>query len=109
MGVTAKFNDDGSITIAWQPVDGAKAYVSHYGGPGETGTAANLKGYSESTSFTLAAENVPAHQSGDTIAFAIQAFPSVGSGANDVEKAEDLNAGVHLGSEWSDAVTVTFE
>lgn len=66
-------------------------------------------GYSESETWTLDAEKVPAHVAGDKIYFYVQAFDTVGTGADDIAKAEELNAGEHLGSEWSKVASVTFE
>ena len=82
----------------------------HYGSSNATDAAsAEFMGYSESNEFVLSAASVPAHKSGDTISFWVQAFDTAGQGANEVAKAEELNAGKHLGSEWSASSTVTFK
>ncbi|MDB8858815.1 hypothetical protein [Pediococcus acidilactici] len=66
-------------------------------------------GYSETTSFTLEAKDVPAHKSGDKIYFYVQAYSKVGTGSDGIEKAAELNNGKHLGSDWSKVASVTFE
>lgn len=66
-------------------------------------------GYSESNEFVLSAADVPEHNAGDTISFWVQAFDAVGQGDDDLAKAEELNTGKHLGSEWSEASVVSFE
>lgn len=104
----ATLNNDGSVTVDWSSVDGAKSYVVHYGDVGKTTKDAVYMGYSETDNFTLANSDVPAHVAGDKIYFYVQAFAETGTGANDVEKAAELNSGNHLGSEWSKVSSVTF-
>lgn len=106
--VNTTTNEDGSVTVGWLPVDGAKSYVVHYGDVGKTTNDATYMGYSETTEFTLAAEDVPAHTAGDKIYFYVQAFDVVGTGDDDLAKAEELNAGKHTGSAWSKVSSVTF-
>mgnify|MGYP004715967261 CR=1 FL=1 len=92
---------DGSVKVSWDAVDGAKAYVLHYGGGNQNdGHAATLVGYSGTTDWTLSAADVPAHAAGDTIYFYAQAFNKVGTGSTDIEKAQNLNT-TALGSDWS--------
>ncbi len=92
---------DGSVKANWGAVDGAKAYVLHYGGANQSDAHdATFMGYSETTDWTLAAADVPAHTAGDTIYFYAQAFDKVGTGSTDIEKAQNLNS-TALGSDWS--------
>lgn len=63
-------------------------------------------GYTETPSWTLAAEDVPAHVVGDKFHICVQTFDVKGTGATDIDKARDLHDN-HLGSEWSDEVVVT--
>jgi hypothetical protein len=65
-------------------------------------------GYSETTSFTLAAKDVPAHVANDKIYFYVQAYTETGTGADGIAKAAELNGGKHLGSEWSSVASATF-
>lgn len=66
-------------------------------------------GYSETTSFILAAENIPAGATtGDKIPFYVQAYNHVApSGTTNVEKAAALHDANYIGSEWSSKVEVT--
>lgn len=102
-------NGDGSIKVTWSSVADAGSYVIHYGDPGQTTNDAKFMGYSETNSWTLAADDVPAHVAGDKIYFYAQTFREKGIGANDIEKAKYLNEGNFLGSEWSKVASVTFE
>lgn len=65
--------------------------------------------YTTDTSYTLSADKVPAHASGDKIYFYVQAFSDKGVGSTTEEQAEYLNAGQFLGSDWSKVASVTFE
>lgn len=102
-------NGDGSVAVSWSPVDGAMAYVVHYGDPGKTARNAIYMGYSETADFTLATDKVPAHVTGDKIYFYVQAYPIVGQGTDGIAKAEYLNTAEVTGSEWSKVASVTFE
>lgn len=64
-------------------------------------------GYTETNSWTLAAEDVPTLQDGDTISFYIQTYNDLGVGADDIEKARYLHDGPSTGSAWSDPVILT--
>lgn len=63
-------------------------------------------GYTESNSWALASGDVPSLQPGDKLYLYVQTFNEVGTGANDIEKAQYLNTNA-LGSEWSEPVILT--
>jgi hypothetical protein len=65
-------------------------------------------GYTETTTWTLPADEVPAHVAGDKIMFNVMAYPEVGTGADDAAKAEQLNTAEITGSDWSRGSSVTF-
>ncbi|WDF81811.1 hypothetical protein PQ472_07715 [Lacticaseibacillus pabuli] len=65
-------------------------------------------GYSETPTWTLAANKVPAHVAGDKITFNVMSYPEVGTGVDDVAKAAYLNAAEITGSAWADDASVTF-
>lgn len=93
----------------WNAANGAVAYVPHYADANESDPhKAIYMGYSEATSWTLAAEDVPAHVTGDKLHFWVMAYDRKGVGANDVEKARDLHDN-HSGSAWSTEVVVTMK
>lgn len=96
------------MTVNWSAVDGAKSYVIHYGNPGQTTGDAKFMEYTTGTSYTLSADKVPAHNSGDKIYFYVQAFKDLGQGTTTEAQAEYLNAGQFLGSDWSKVASVTF-
>ncbi|MDG4969254.1 fibronectin type III domain-containing protein [Lactococcus lactis] len=105
--VTGVMNTEGSITVNFDAVPGAAAYVPHYGPANEADkTKLVFMGYTETTSWTLAAADVPTHKVGDKFHICVQTFNVKGVGANDIEKARDLHDN-HLGSEWSDEVVIT--
>lgn len=106
-GVQGTLNEDGSISMSWNAVDGAQAYVIHYGNANESDPhEATFMGYSETTFWTLASKDVPSLVSTDKIYLYVQTFNKKGTGANDTEKAAYLNEHA-LGSAWSDAVILT--
>lgn len=108
-GVQGTLNEDGSISISWNAVDGAQAYVIHYGDANQSDPHQAIKmGYSETNSWTLAAKDVPSLNSTDKIYLYVQTFNKKGTGANDIEKAAYLNENA-LGSAWSDPVILTKE
>ena len=96
------------MTVTWRAVDGAKSYVIHYGNPGQTTGDAKFMEYTTGTSYTLPADKVPTHKSGDKIYFYVQAFGDTGQGATTEDQAEYLNAGQFLGSDWSKVASATF-
>jgi hypothetical protein len=107
--VTGVINGDGSITVNWDKVEGALSYLTHYGDANQWVTSA-LKyiGYSETNSWTLAAENVPKLEVGDFITVTIQAYHvAAPSDLTEKEKAEFLDEGTLPGSERSDPVMLT--
>jgi hypothetical protein len=63
-------------------------------------------GYTESNSWALASGDVPSLQPGDKLYLYVQTFNEVGTGANDIEKAQYLNTNA-LGSDWSEPVVLT--
>lgn len=65
-------------------------------------------GYTETTEWTLPAEDLPTHGQGDMIYFWVQAYSVVGRGETDIEKAQYLHDGYFAGSAWSDRVAVRF-
>lgn len=110
--VTGVINGDGSITVNWDKVEGALSYLTHYGDANQ-GVPSELKymGYSETNSWTLAAENVPELQTGEFITITVQTYnvKAPGDIATEVEKAAYLHDGPFTGSAWSTAVTLTKE
>jgi hypothetical protein len=105
--VSGALNEDGSVSGAWDAVKNAKAYLVHYGDANVSDPSqAIYMGYTETTSWTLAAGDVPTLAEGDTLQLFIQAFPVVGEGANDIEKAKFLNEN-KFGSEWSEPIILT--
>lgn len=108
-GVSATVAANGDVTVAWDPVPGAQAYVVHYGDVGKTTKDAVHLGYTEADNFTLAAADVPAHAAGDKVYFYVQAFDVAGTGADDAAKAQALNEGDDKGSAWAKVASVTFE
>lgn len=110
--VTGVINGDGSITVNWDKVEGALSYLTHYGDANQ-GSPSELKymGYSETNSWTLAAENVPELQPGEFMLVTVQTYnvKAPGNIATEVEKAAYLHDGPFTGSAWSTAVTLTKE
>lgn len=96
------------MKVSWNGVDGAKAYVIHMGADDVPGNATVMY-YTEDpvTELTVDDALVGETLSGVSKWFYIQAFDRLGEGANDVEKAQDLNENA-LGSEWSDTLKVDF-
>ena len=106
-GVQGTLNEDGSISMSWNAVDGAQAYVIHYGNANESDPhEATFMGYSETTSWTLAVKDIPVLNSTDKIYLYVQTFDKKGGGENDIEKAAYLNE-YALGSAWSDPLILT--
>ncbi|WP_346349395.1 fibronectin type III domain-containing protein [Lactococcus petauri] len=110
--VTGVINDDGSITVNWDKVEGALSYLTHYGDANQ-GAPSELKymGYSEMNSWTLAAENVPELQTGEVITITVQTYnvKAPGDIGTEAEKAAYLHDGPFTGSAWSTAITLTKE
>lgn len=102
-GQAFKFNDDGSVTGSWASVDGAKSYLIHYADANEADPKkAIYMGYTEDTSWTLAADDVPKHTDADGLRFYVQSFGVTGVGSDDVTKAAYLNGSTTIeGSAWS--------
>ncbi|WP_429940776.1 fibronectin type III domain-containing protein [Enterococcus sp. DIV0240a] len=106
--VSGAFNEDGSISTSCDEVPDAQAYLVHYGDANVSDPSKAVKmGYTETNSWTLAAGDVPTLAEGDTINLFIQAYPVVGVGANDIEKARYLHDGNFLGSAWSEPIILT--
>ncbi|MCO7180449.1 fibronectin type III domain-containing protein [Lactococcus formosensis] len=102
--------EDESITLTLNPVNGASSYVIHYGEANQSDPhAATFMGYSEGETWNLSKEDVPAHISGDKINFYIQAYKEKGVGTNDIEKAAYLHDGNFTGSAWSKPYIAEFE
>lgn len=110
LNVSGGLNSDGSITVNWDNAEGARAYLTHYGDANQ-GASSELKymGYSETNSWTLAAENVPSLQDGDFILITVQTYnvKAPESIKTEVEKAAYLHDGQFTGSAWSKAVRIT--
>lgn len=106
--VTGVLNTDGSASLSWDPVPGAKSYIPHYTDANQSDPHdANKMGYTETNSWTLSAEDMPQLEAGDEIRFYIQTYNEVGQGANDTEKARYLHDGNFTGSPWSEPVVLT--
>lgn len=100
-------NEDDSVTISFDAVAGAKSYVIHYGNANESDPKkAIYMGYTETNTWTLSKEKLPANTAGDKIYFYVQTFNDLGEGTNDIEKAAYLNNN-KLGSAWSVPVPIT--
>lgn len=101
--VTGVINSDGSITVDFEQVDGAKAYIVHYGGANQSDPHdAIFMGYTETLTWNLGVGDVPALEVGDKIYLYVQSYREVGEGSSDIEKAAYLNSGPFTGSSWSD-------
>lgn len=106
--VTGVINSDGSIKVTWDSLEEAQAYVTHYGGANQSDPKeAKFMGYSETTTWTLKAADVPELEAGDEIYIYVQSFREKGEGANEIEKARFLNEGAFTGSAWSKEVVLT--
>ena len=104
---TGNFNGDGSISVSFDSVDGAKSYVIHYANANESDPHdAKMMGYSETNSWTLASENVPVLSEGDKIYIYVQTYNDLGIGADEIEKARYLHDGDFLGSAWSEPIVL---
>lgn len=100
--MTGSFESDGAVSIAFDPVSGAKSYLIHYSDANQSDPKqAIYMGYTESNAWTLFSSNVPTTESGDKLYFYVQAYDEVGVGSNDVEKARYLHDGEFVGSAWS--------
>ncbi len=109
VGTQGRLNTDGSVSLSWDSVDGAQAYVIHYGNANESDPhQAKMMGYSETTTWNLEEKNVPVMISGDKIYYYLQTFNVKGIGENDIQKADYLNQ-VKLGSQWSDPIILMKE
>lgn len=106
--VTGVFNSDGSVSLTWDPVPGAKAYIIHYSNANQSAPSqATMMGYSEITSWNLLSENVPTWEVGDKLYFYLQTYNDLGVGADEIEKARYLHDGNFTGSSWSSPVVLT--
>ncbi|EPF4429093.1 hypothetical protein ACSSP6_004999 [Escherichia coli] len=95
--------------MTFDPVKNAKAYVLHYADANESDPKkAIYMGYTETTTWTLAAKDVPALEEEDKFYLYVQTFNVLGEGANDIEKAAFLNEN-KLGSAWSEPLVLTKE
>lgn len=107
---TATYNADKSITVTLPALTGtAKSYIIHTGGANEAeaSTAIHMY-YTEGTTFTLPADLVQPHKTGDKLYFFAQAYSVTESkGTTPAEKAMNLHNSSNIGSEWSPAVSVT--
>lgn len=64
--------------------------------------------YTETNSYTLTADKVPTHKTGDKIYIYVQTFDQTGVGDSTEAKAQYLNAGPFLGSDWTTGVGALF-
>lgn len=100
-------NEDSSVTISFDAVEGAKSYVIHYANANDSDPhKAIFMGYTETNTWTLTSENVPSLNVGDKLYFYVQTFNDLGDGVNDIEKASYLNNN-KLGSAWSEPTIIT--
>lgn len=100
-------NADGSISLSWDAVPEAQAYVSHYGNANQSDPHdAIMMGYSEKNSWTLATEIVPTLEPGNKIYLYVQAYNVLGKGKDEIEKAQYLYDGPFTGSAWSRPVVL---
>ncbi|MFR8882521.1 MAG: fibronectin type III domain-containing protein [Streptococcus agalactiae] len=105
--VTGVLNDDGSISLSWDAVPKAQAYVIHYSNANQSDPHdATMMGYSEKNSWTLAAEDVPILEPGNKIYLYVQAYNVLGKGKDEIEKARYLHDGPFIGSAWSRPVVL---
>lgn len=89
-------------------MEGAQSYLVHYGDANQSDPKQAVKmGYTESASWKLAAEDVPALVVGDKIYLYVQAYYQTGEGESEIEKANYLHDGPFTGSAWSDAIELT--
>ena len=107
--VTGVLDEEGAISLNWDAVNDAKAYVVHYSNANESDPhKAIFMGYSETNDWSLSTADVPELQAGDKIYLYVQTFKEVGVGSNDIEKSAYLNEN-KLGSDWSEPVILTKE
>ncbi|WP_029645118.1 hypothetical protein [Enterococcus faecalis] len=100
-------NEDGSLTVSFDAVEGAKSYVIHYANANESDPhRAVFMGYTETNTWTLSKEDLPENKAGDKLYFYVQTFNDLGKGTNDIEKASYLNTN-KLGSAWSEPTIIT--
>lgn len=106
-GVTGTEDSTGAVDLAWTGHDEDLAYVIHCS-PANDADPHNAiyMFYSETPDYRFTPSKLQAHEAGDKLYFWVQAFHIKGTGANETEKAQDLNVN-HLGSAWSDVVEMT--
>jgi LysM repeat protein len=106
--VVGVINADGGVKLSWDAATNAKAYVVHYGDANVSDPKkAIYMGYTETTAWTLAAADVPKHTDADGLYFYVQAYGQTGTGADDIAKAQSLNADTTVkGTAWSAAVVL---
>lgn len=106
--VTGVINSDGSVKLDWDTVSEAKSYLIHYADANKTDPHdAKYMGYTETNSWTLAAENVPDLATGDKLYLYVQTYDEKGVGATEAAKAQYLHDGPYLGSAWSTPTILT--
>lgn len=105
LNVVGSYDASGNIKLTWDKVDGALAYVIHYGDANVTDPKLAIKmGYSETNAWTLNSADVPAHTDTDKLSFYVQSFSVLGTGDTDIAKAQQLNTAEDItGSAWSTA------
>lgn len=92
----------------WAAVENATAYLVHYGNANESDPKQATKmGYTEDTSWSLAAADVPELSVGDKIYLYVQAYEEAGIGESGLEKAQYLHDGEFTGSAWSKSIILT--
>ncbi|MFK4966025.1 fibronectin type III domain-containing protein [Lactococcus garvieae] len=106
--VTGGINSDGSISLNFDVVDGAQAYIIHFGNANQSDPHdAVFMGYTESNTWNLGTVDAPELQTGDKIYLYVQSYNQKGEGSTEVEKAKYLHDGDFTGSPWSTAVVLT--
>lgn len=89
-------------------MEGAQAYVTHYGNANQSDPKqATMMGYSETNTWTLDAADVPTLTQDDKIYLYVQAYNVKGVGEDNIEKARYLHDGDFIGSAWSQPVELT--
>lgn len=99
------------MTLTWAAVQGANAYIIHYGKDATTDpTKAKYMEYSEGLTYTLKAADIPVEAtSGDKVTFYIQAYHEKAPATitDPALKAKYLHDGQFTGSAWSAAKELT--
>jgi hypothetical protein len=109
VGVTANFEQDGSLTAEWETSADALSHLLYYSELNGTDTSKGLAVVSGGDLVTVVKSDLGDVQDGDTVTVQVQAFDVDPEGDNDAEQIEFLKGiAATKGSELSAKVTATF-